>query len=264
MAQRRQIPLAPLIVAAAFGITAPVYAQPPAAPPAVQPPAAPPAPEPPPRLEATGQFTFLGTSGNTSTHSLGTGGDVILRTDPWTYNGKVLFAEADRDEDLIARSFVGRFRASRKIDDRLSAYGQYDFLHDTFAGVDQRHIEEGGISYQAVDWAPHRLRVDAGLGYLYEARPDGHFDSAMLSLGAAYRLAISTTGELTYEPRFLLTLVDLGATRYDQVAALSVALNTILSLKLTHTIRYSAAPAPGFKSTDTIAGVSLVAKVRRP
>jgi putative salt-induced outer membrane protein YdiY len=177
---------------------------------------------------------------------------------------KAIFAEAERDDDLIARSFVGLFRASRKIDERLAAYGQYDFLHDAFAGVDQRHIGEAGISYQAVDWAPHRLRLDAGLGYLYEASPDGHFDSARLSFGAAYRLAISSTGEFTNEPRFILTLVDLGATRFDQIAALSVALNSILSLKLTHTIRYSATPAPGFKSTDTIAGVSLVARVRRP
>jgi putative salt-induced outer membrane protein YdiY len=177
---------------------------------------------------------------------------------------KAIFAEAERDDDLIARSFVGLFRASRKIDERLAAYGQYDFLHDAFAGVDQRHIGEAGISYQAVDWAPHRLRLDAGLGYLYEASPDDHFDSATLSFGVAYRLAISSTGEFTNEPRFILTLVDLGATRFDQIAALSVALNSILSLKLTHTIRDSATPAPGFKSTDTIAGVSLVARVRRP
>ena len=61
---------------------------------------------------------------------------------------KAIFAEAERVDDLISRSFVGLFRASRKIDERLAAYGQYDFLHDAFAGVDQRHIGEAGISYQ--------------------------------------------------------------------------------------------------------------------
>ena len=85
-----------------------------------------------------------------------------------------------------------------------------------------------------MDAAPHRLRLDAGLGYVSEERPDDHFDSMTLSLGAAYRLAISQTSELTYEPRFLLPFSDTGAGRFDQNAALAVALNSILSLKLSH------------------------------
>jgi putative salt-induced outer membrane protein YdiY len=63
---------------------------------------------------------------------------------------------------------------------------------------------------------------------------------------------------------FLLTLAEAGAWKFDQNAALTVALNTILSLKLAHTVRYSAEPPEGFDTTDTIMAVSLVAKVRRP
>jgi putative salt-induced outer membrane protein YdiY len=48
------------------------------------------------------------------------------------------------------------------------------------------------------------------------------------------------------------------------VAALTVAMTDILSLKVAHTIRYSAEPPEGFETTDTIAAVSLVAKMRRP
>lgn len=55
----------------------PVFAQAPAAP-----------PEPPPRLEASAQFAFLETSGNSSSQSLGVGGDVVWRPDPWTYGGR--------------------------------------------------------------------------------------------------------------------------------------------------------------------------------
>jgi hypothetical protein len=38
----------------------------------------------------------------------------------------------------------------------------------------------------------------------------------------------------------------------------------VLSLKVSHTVRYSAEPPFGFDTTDTIMAVSLVAKVRRP
>ena len=229
-----------------------------------QTPAPAPPPPPPPRLEASGQFAFLSTRGNADTQSLGAGGELISRPDPWTYRAKAVFAQTESEDELSARSFAALFRGSRALNTRLSVYGQYDFLRDHFAGVEQRHVVEGGASYLAVDAPPHRLRFDAGLGYLYEEQPDDHFDSVTLSLGAAYRLAISATSELTYEPRFLLPFSDSGAWRFDQNAALAVALNSILSLKVSHTIRYSADPPEGFETTDTIMAVSLVAKVQRP
>jgi putative salt-induced outer membrane protein len=244
-----------LVVLAVLLGASPAFAQAPA-------PAAP--PEPPPRLEASAQFTFLDTSGNSSSQSLGAGGDVVWRPDPWIYTAKAIFAQAEDDGVLSARSFAGLFRASRKLNERLSMYGQYDFLRDVFAGVEQRHIIEGGVSYLAVDSAPHRLRLDAGLGYLHEEHPDDDLDSATLSLGAGYRLEISPTSEFTYEPRYLLPFADTGDWKFDQDVALKVGLNSFLSLKVSHTLRYAAEPPEGFDKTDRILAVSIVAKVKRP
>src|SRR5829696_1534540 len=72
-----------LVVVLLIGAT-PAFAQAPAPP-----------PEPPPRLEASAQFTFLDTRGNSSSHSLGAGGDVTWRPDPWTYTAKAIFAQAE-------------------------------------------------------------------------------------------------------------------------------------------------------------------------
>lgn len=237
------------------GLASPVLAQTPA-------PAAP--PEPPPRLEASGQFSFLDTRGNASAQSLGVGGDLAWRPDPWTYTAKAIFAQTESDGVVDARSLAALFRGARALNERLSVYGQYDFLRDVFAGVEQRHVIEGGVSYLVLSAAPHRLQFDAGLGYLYERRPDEHFDSATLSLAAPYRYAFSTTSDFRYEPRFLLTLADLEAWKFDQTAALAVAINTFLSLKVSHTVRYSADPPAGFDTTDAIMAVSLVAKIKRP
>jgi putative salt-induced outer membrane protein YdiY len=222
-----------------------------------------PPPEPPPRLEATAQFAFLDTRGNAPAQSLGAGGEFAWRPDPWVYSGKAIFAQNESEDELKARSFAALFRAARAYGRRISIYTQYDFLRDIFAGVEQRHVAEGGLSYLAVDRAPHRLRFDTGLGYLYERQPDDHFDSATLSAAAAYTLTISPTSQMTYGPRFLLTLANMEAWKFDQDAALAVALNTIFSLKVSHTLRYSAEPPPGFETTDTIMAISLVAKVRR-
>jgi putative salt-induced outer membrane protein len=227
-----------------------------------QQPAAP--PPPPPRLEATAQFTFLDTKGNAESQSLGAGGTMTWRPDPWIYSTKLLFAQTEADDQLSARSVAAGFRAARALNPRLSAFGQYDFLRDIFAGVDQRHVTEGGLAYLTFDTPVHRLRVDAGIGYLTERRPTETFDSATFSVAAAYRLVISPNSEFTYDPRFLQPFADAGASKFDHIAGLTVALNTILSVKLSHILRYSAEPPVGFDTTDSITAVSLVAKVLRP
>jgi putative salt-induced outer membrane protein YdiY len=226
-----------------------------------QQPGAPPAP--PPRLEATAQFTFLDTNGNADTQSLGAGGNLTWRPDPWTYSTKLIFAQTESDDELSARSVAGGFRAARALTPRFSVFGQYDYLRDVFAGVDERHVTEGGLSYLTFDTPVHRLRVDTAIGSLNEQGPDRTLNAATLSLAAAYRLAVSTTSEFTYDPRFLQPLTDSAGSKFDHTAALTVALNTILSLKLSHILRYSAEPPVGFDTTDTITAVSLVAKVLR-
>jgi small conductance mechanosensitive channel len=240
------------MVALFFLCSAPAFAQPPAAP-----------PEPlPPLLEASAQFTFLDTSGNATAQSLGAGGDFTWRPDPWIYAGKFIFAQTEADDELDARSIAALFRASRVLKRRLSTYGQYDFLRDIFAGVEQRHVVEGGLSYLVVNRAPHRLQFDAGVGYLHEKRPDETLQSATLSLASAYKLALATS-TLTYEPRFLLPFEETDDWKFDQNIAFTVAINAILSLKLSHTLRYSNDPPPAFDTADRILAISLVAKITR-
>jgi len=221
-------------------------------------------PPPPPRLEASAQFSFLNTSGNASSRSLGAGADLAWRPDPWTHTAKVTFAQTESDEELTARSIAAAYRASRVLRKRLEAWGQYDFLRDVFAGVEQRHVVESGLSYLVVDAAPQTLRFDVGLGYLHEKQPTTSIDSATVLLGAAYRVDISPTSFFTYAPRFLLPLSDSDSWKFDQDTALTLTINQTLAVKLSHTLRYSHHPAAGFKTTDTVLGVSLVAKIQRP
>src|SRR5262245_28152676 len=260
MTIRRRISLAAHPTLLALGRA---FSHPPVAFGQAPPPQAPP-PEPPPRVEATAQFGFLDTRGNTTTQSIGAGGEFAWRPDPWTYSGKLTFAQNESDDELTARSFAALFRAARAINPRLSIYGQYDFLRDVFAGVEQRHVIEGGIAYVAVDTPRHRLRFDAGLGYLHEEGPDEDLNTATLTFAAPYRFTISPTSQFAYVPRFLLPLSETGAWKFDQDVSLTAAINTLLSLKVSHTLRYSADQPEGFKKSDTILAISPVTKIKRP
>ena len=246
---RRTVPL--LIAAAALTIATatPACAQAPA--------------DAPPHFEGSALFSYLGSQGNATTQSLGAGVDAGWRPQPWTYRAKGNFAQNKTGDVLSAESITALARGAREIGKLWSLFAQYDFLRDRFAGVDQRHVGEGGLTWRPLDTSLHKLRFDLGLGYMNETGPTKEFDSSTGSVGAAYRYTISKTSDFTYEPRYRVPFANTDDWKFDHDASLAVAMNSVLSMKLTHTLHYSNQPAPGFKATDTVLSVSLVAKMSR-
>jgi putative salt-induced outer membrane protein YdiY len=54
--------------------------------------------------------------------------------------------------------------ADRFLTTRTSLFGQYDFLRDLFAGIEQRSTVAGGLAYRLIQGPPHRLTIDGALG----------------------------------------------------------------------------------------------------
>ena len=218
-------------------------------------------PPPPPQMEGSAEFAFVGTSGNSSTATLGVGGEFIYRPSPWETKLKVNYVRSESQSRVSAQSFVLTFRAQRPIDDRLSAYGQYGYQRDRFAGILDRNTVEVGLAYLAVDRAPHKLVLDAGLGYGNEQRLLGDtLSSATFGGGGVYSWKISDTSELTEDGHFMMSLTDTGDWRYANAIALTAKVTTMFSLKASNTVRYVAQPVQGFKNTDAVTSIALVAK----
>lgn len=233
------------------------------APPAAeqQPPAPPPPPPPPPFREGSAEFAFVGTTGNASTQTIGVGGELIFRPDQWVFRQRTAFVRNESESELTAESFVYLFRAERILTPRLSAFGEYSYFKDRFAGVNHRNSLVGGLAYKFIDKTAHLLVLDAGLGYLNEQRlvpPD--VSTATYAFGGAYRWKISETAEFTDEARFTGTFAKSDDWRVFQAAAVTARLTTLLSLKVSYAVRYQNAPVTGFKNTDTNTAIALVAK----
>ena len=228
---------------------------------AAQPPAPAPAPAPPPLREGSAEFAFVGTSGNSSTQTVGAGGEFIYRPDPWEAKLKLNYVRNKAEGELTAQSFVLALRAQRPIQPRLSGYGQYGYQRDRFAGILNRNALEGGVVYSLIDQAPQTLHVDGGLGYAHESRLTGkNLSTAFLAGGANYTLKIAETSELAEDGHLVFSLSQGSDWRYTNTAALSAKVTTLWSLKLSNTIRYLNFPAPGFKNTDVLTSIALVAK----
>jgi putative salt-induced outer membrane protein YdiY len=231
----------------------PSFAQAPAASPA--------APPPPPAREGTAEFAFVGTTGNASTQTIGLSGELIVRPGQWVITNKAAFIRNEAESVLTAQSFGYLFRAARTFSPRLSGFGEYAYFRDEFAGVAHRNSLVGGISYKLVDLPKHVFFTDAGLGYMNEQRLAGDdVSSATWSLGAGYKWKISETAEFSEDFRVTGLFADADDWRILQAAAITARLTQLFSLKVSNTIRYTHAPVPGFKDTDTTTSVALVAK----
>lgn len=219
------------------------------------------APAPPPPYEGSAEFAFVSTTGNTSTQTIGVAGEIIGRPGAWTLKSKTAYVQNEADDELKARSFATLVRASREVRPRLSFYGQYDYLRNSFAGILHRNALEAGVSWQALDQARQSLRLDAGAGYANERRVAGDtLSNGVLTFGAGYKLKLSATAEVSDDARAVLSLQDGDQWRAENLAAVTAKLTTLLSLKVSNTIRFVNRPTPGFEQTDTITAVALVAK----
>lgn len=215
----------------------------------------------PPKQEATAEFAFVGTTGNASTQTIGLSGEFITRPDQWVITNKAAFVRNEAESVLTAESFGYLFRAARALSPRLSAFGEYAYFRDEFAGVRHRNSLVGGVSYKVVELPAHVFFTDAGFGYMNERRMEVNtVSSGTWSLGAGYRWKISPTAEFSDDVRMTGLFSDSSDWRLVQAAAITARLTKTFSLKVSTTVRYAHKPVTGFKDTDTNTAVALVAK----
>ena len=100
---------------------------------------------PPPEREGSAEFAFVGTTGNSSTQTIGVGGEYIYRPSPWEARLKVSYVRNEAEDQLRAQAFLFTARAQRLLRPRLSGYGQYGYQRDRFAGILDRNTIEGGV-----------------------------------------------------------------------------------------------------------------------
>ena len=224
-----------------------------------QTPPAPSTPPPPPLWERKAELSLVATNGNTDTQTIGAGASLVWRPAPWTTEAKVAFVRSEANDELTARSLSADFREGRTLTERVDVFGRLGYLSNEFAGIDARTSVDGGIAYKLLTGPVHTLRVDTGLGYSHESRTTGDDLSFVLAnFGSAYKWQISPTADLTEAAILTFSLEDSADRRFSNAFALTAALTRLLSLKLSHELKFTNAPVPGFEKTDTQLSAALV------
>jgi putative salt-induced outer membrane protein YdiY len=216
-------------------------------------------PTPPKAREGKAEFALVTTTGNAASQTIGAAGEVTFRPPSWVVAGKIGFVRHEAEGVVSAKSLASLERLSRVLTTRLQVFGQHAYLRDLFAGVENRNVVDGGVSYLLVQAGRNTLFADAGLGYLNEQRTTARRLSTPIGTGGTrYKLQLSETSDLTDDLVASFDFDDDGTWRLNHAIALTARIAAIFSLKLSNQLRFVDEPVPGFERTDSITSAALV------
>jgi putative salt-induced outer membrane protein len=252
-------------IAALCSTPAPAAAQtfvPPAPAPIVFPRRPPPPPEPPvDRWNGKGEVSYVATGGNTDTSTAKLAGEIEYKPALWAVLLRGAYLTSTTETGERNERTDGLLRASRAVTPRLDLFGQIVYLENTFAGIGRSFYPLAGVSYRLLTSPVHSLTGRFGFGYGQESRVrerNNTFATADSELN--YRWRVSDTAELTQDATFTANLDTADDWRAASATAVSAALNSLFSLKLSLAASYLNAPVEGFGRIDTISSAALVAR----
>lgn len=220
-----------------------------------------PPPGPPPPWSGSAELSFLSTSGNTTTSSLGGGLEVNYKPAPWAVIFKAGYLRASTDGVTTAEQLNASVKGIRDLTPRVDVFVGGGYLRNRFAGIRSLVSGEAGAGYKILTGPVHTLRGELGLGYTRESQLVGDNRSyAGARAGLGYKWEFSKTAAFTNDLSYLRDLSDSENWIFSDKAAVTASLTSIFSLKASYTLLYNHEPVPTFKRTDTATAVALVAK----
>jgi putative salt-induced outer membrane protein len=215
----------------------------------------------PPLWEGKVSLGYAGTGGNSSTSTLTTGFDVAYRPLPWTLKAKLDYLRSSSEDVLTAESLAGLVAGVRDLTPLWDVFVQAGYERNIFAGLDSRLGGEAGAGIKLLRGPEVLLRADAAFGYRHEEDSNGvTLDYASARGGAKFVWNFSKSADFTDEVSFMEDLSDSKNWIFRNTASVTASMTSLLSLRASYGIVYDHEPVPGFKSTDTVTSVALVAK----
>jgi len=219
----------------------------------------PPPPPPPPLWTGSLGFSYLATSGNSESQSIGLTATAARQPTPWGLEAQVLANRAESEGDKTAERTLAGLRAKRALGDRLQLFAGTSYERDVFAGFDSRFVLEGGAIWRGLSGPVHELDLDVGLVWTDEQPSSGAgFDYLGALAGLTYTWKVNTVA--TFRERLVVypSFDDSDDWRLRSDLGLEAALASSWALRVGYLYTRDNLPAPGFDKADSVTSVSLL------
>jgi putative salt-induced outer membrane protein len=213
-------------------------------------------------------LSWVATSGNTDTSSIGADFALDRKPEPWGLSLAARGTRADDQGVKTAENFLVSGRAVRALGKRWEAFAGLAWARDPFAGFDSQTVASAGATYKALESERHLLTFDGGLTYTWEdqispAAPaptltTDSIDFAGGLLGLTWDWKIGKTSKLSQRLVLLPNFDDTDDWRLHSLTAIEAAVNEWLALRFGYDVRHRNQPIGDADSTDTTSTASVV------
>jgi putative salt-induced outer membrane protein len=221
----------------------------------------PPAAPPPPLWTGSAGLSYLATSGNTDTESLGLTATLVRQPTPWGLEVSAFANRSESNSVTTAERYFGGLRGKRALDDRFELFAGISYARDEFAGFDSRVIVEAGGIWKALVGPVHELAFDAGLTWTDEEPVAGRGEAYVGAIaGAAYAWKINEAATFRERLLFFPNFETSEDWRVRSETSFEAAFAASWALRLSYIYARDNLPVPGFEKADGTTAVSLVFK----
>ena len=216
--------------------------------------------QPEPTWKSNIGLSYVATSGNSDTNTMGLDLLVERRPEPWGLEFIANFNRAEDSGDLTAERYFASARATRTLSERWEFFAGLSGEKDPFAGFDLRGVVESGVTYHALLGPKHLLSFDGGLTWTDEDRIEPEPDTSYFGgvVGLKYEWKISDTASLYERLLFYPNFDESSDWRLSSDTGLQVSMTSLLAVKLGYELRYRNEPIGDAESTDATTTASLV------
>lgn len=170
----------------------------------------------------------------------------------------------DSESERIAERYFGSYKLDRKIDEANYIFNQLSAQKDLFSGYTYETTYALGYGRRFIDNDRHRLDIEAGPGYrvreLEVRAPELEGKSrtekdAIALVALRYKLQITENAQFRED---VTSELEGGASVTRAETSLTSAINSRLSLRVSHVLRHNSKPADDVRKSDQEILVGLV------
>ena len=206
------------------------------------------------------EFSYLETSGNTSSQSLLLAGKGEHAWENSKLEGEVKALYGKKDDVTSDKSWLVRLKYDKNLSELTYAFVSEVVERDVLKGIEIRYISMLGVGHYFLKNATDSFKGEVSAGYTRENPvapfPDRGFPVARLFGGYVHNFAEKTRFEQTVE--YLPNLKEAKDYLINEESAFITSLMGNLAFKVSYAILYDNLPPPTFHKTDRLFKSSLL------
>lgn len=208
------------------------------------------------------ELSYVETGGNSETSTLSFKNELKVKfSEKFSGSWKAGALSGKNDNIRNAESYYTVLRGDYLFTERFYGYLSGGWAKDTFAGLDSRIYGGTGCGYKFLAGPKHLLSGEAGVNYTDEEYTNNTTDDFPAGrVFGKYEFAFNDNNKFSQSLEYLINFDESKDYNVISETAVTSALSTNYSLKVSYTVKYDHLPVPvTLDDTDTVLAAALVA-----